>query len=175
MPKIILSTAALVLLGLSVACGAKVNQQGEVDGLVPPVATESESIPLAADPLSSTAAPSDPEASSSLAPNAGQFVTVEQDHPTTGTASIVTENGQRYIAFDAAFDTARGPDVTVVLYQGREIPVNLGEGDYVTLASLQSFSGAQRYLIPADLELADYQSVGIWCRQFDVTFGYAPL
>lgn len=106
---------------------------------------------------------------------ANPFVTVEQDHPTTGTASVVTENGQRYLEFDAAFTTATGPDVTVVLHNAPEVPVNLDEADYVTIADLESFEGAQRYLIPADVDLADYESVGIWCREFNVTFGYAPL
>jgi len=105
----------------------------------------------------------------------GEFVTVEQDHATTGTASIITEGDQRYLVFDDAFDTARGPDVQVVLYTGSTVPVNLEEGDYITLAPLQSFEGSQRYLIPNDIDLEDYQAVGIWCRQFNVTFGYAPL
>lgn len=110
-----------------------------------------------------------------LAEATGEFVTVEQDHPTTGTASVVMEEEQTYLAFDEAFSTASGPDVQVVLYEGSEVPVNLEEGDYITLAPLESFDGAQRYLIPADVDLSDYEAVGIWCRQFNVTFGYATL
>lgn len=109
------------------------------------------------------------------APAPGQFVTVEQDHATTGTATLVATNGQQYLEFDAAFDTARGPAVEVILYKGAAVPVNIAEGDYVTLAPLQSFSGAQRYMIPAGVDLNDYQAVGIWCREFNVTFGYAPI
>lgn len=110
-----------------------------------------------------------------LAQAPGQFVTVEQDHATTGTATLTTTNGQQYLEFDAAFDTARGPAVEVILYKGATVPVNIAEGDYLTLAPLQSFSGAQRYLIPAGVDIDDYQAVGIWCRQFNVTFGYAPI
>ncbi|MEA5448786.1 DM13 domain-containing protein [Leptolyngbya sp. CCNP1308] len=110
-----------------------------------------------------------------LAQTPGQFVTVEQDHATRGTATLTTASGQRYLEFDAAFDTARGPAVEVILYKGATVPVNIAEGDYLTLAPLQSFSGAQRYLIPADVDINDYQTVGIWCRQFNVTFGYAPI
>ncbi|PSN14627.1 electron transfer flavoprotein [filamentous cyanobacterium CCP5] len=105
----------------------------------------------------------------------GQFVTVEQDHPTTGTAQVVMANGQRYLVFDEAFGTATGPDVEVILYRGASVPVSIAEADYVTIAPLQSFDGAQRYLIPADLNLDSFAAVGIWCRQFNVTFGYAPL
>lgn len=103
------------------------------------------------------------------------FVTVEQDHATTGTARIVTENGQRYLEFDRQFDTARGPDVKVILYRGSTVPVNINESDYITLAALKDFSGAQRYAIPNSVNLDDFESVGIWCKKFNVTFGYASL
>lgn len=105
----------------------------------------------------------------------GSFVTTEQDHPTTGTAKIITENGQTYLEFDQAFDTATGPDVLVVLHRQGIVPVNLNEEDYITLAPLKSFSGSQRYPIPSDLNLNDFQSVAIWCREFNVTFGYAAF
>jgi hypothetical protein len=105
----------------------------------------------------------------------GNFVTVEQDHPTEGTARIVTENGKRYLELDQAFTTAQGPDVQIIMYRGSTIPVNVKEADYVTLAPLKSFDGAQRYEIPATINPNDFKSVGIWCRQFNVTFGYAPL
>ncbi|HHP7244859.1 MAG TPA: DM13 domain-containing protein [Elainellaceae cyanobacterium] len=105
----------------------------------------------------------------------GSFTTVEQDHPTNGTAQIVEEGGQRYLEFSGDFTTAQGPNVEVILYQGGSVPVNLEEGTYVTIAPLQSFDGAQRYSIPSDIDLSGFGAVGIWCRQFNVTFGYAPI
>jgi hypothetical protein len=105
----------------------------------------------------------------------GSFVTTEQDHPTNGTASIVSEGGQRYLKFNSAFETAEGPDVQVVLYRGDTVPVNLQEEDYLTLAPLQSFDGAQRYAIPEGVNLSEFGAVAIWCREFNVTFGYAAL
>ena len=105
----------------------------------------------------------------------GQFVTVDQSHPTTGTARIVEKDGQRFLEFDAAFDTARGPAVQVVLHKGNSVPVSLTEGDYVYVGGLQSFDGAQRYALPTDINLDDYESVAIWCQQFNVTFGFADI
>ncbi|MGK7875523.1 MAG: DM13 domain-containing protein [Xenococcaceae cyanobacterium] len=105
----------------------------------------------------------------------GTFVTTEQDHPTTGTGRIVNENGQRYVEFDSAFRTASGPDVQVILHRSDVVPVKVSEPDYVTLAPLKSFNGAQRYEIPASLNLDEFKSVAIWCRKFNVTFGYASL
>ena len=105
----------------------------------------------------------------------GNFVTVEQDHPTNGIAKIVNVNGKRYLEFDKAFTTARGPKVRVVLHRNNTVPVNLKAENYVTIAQLKKFDGAQRYEIPANLDLNDFESVAIWCEEFNVTFGYASL
>ncbi len=103
----------------------------------------------------------------------GSFVTTEQDHPTTGKASIVNERGQRYLEFDAAFGTASGPDVQVILHRNKPVPVNLSKADYITLAPLKSTEGTQRYAIPDNIQINNFESVAIWCRKFNVTFGYA--
>lgn len=105
----------------------------------------------------------------------GQFTTVEQNHPTEGKAIITEENGQRYLTFDDDFTTARGPRVRVVLYRNSTVPVNLEEENYLAIAPLESFDGTQKYLIPEEINLEDYQSVAIWCEEFNVTFGYAAL
>ncbi len=107
--------------------------------------------------------------------SSGSFVTTEQDHPTNGKAKIVKVNGKRYLEFSKGFTTARGPKVRVVLHRNSTVPVNLQQKDYVTLAALQRFDGAQRYQIPDNLNLDDFKSVAIWCEQFNVTFGYASL
>ncbi|MEM1281872.1 MAG: DM13 domain-containing protein [Cyanobacteria bacterium P01_H01_bin.152] len=49
------------------------------------------------------------------------------------------------------------------------------ENSYEVIGNLQSFEGGQRYLIPAELDVEEYGSVVIWCREFNVTFGYAAL
>ena len=105
----------------------------------------------------------------------GQFVTVDQAKETTGTARIVEKDGQRILEFDGAFDTARGPDVQVVLYRGDSVPVSIDESDYIVVGDLKSFEGSQGYVLPADLNLDDYGSVAIWCAEFNVTFGYADI
>lgn len=111
-----------------------------------------------------------------LAQATGQFVTVDQAKATTGTASVVVENGQTYLVFDEAFSTATGPDVEVVLYaDGTAVPVSIEGSNYVVVDALQSFDGGQRYLVDASIDINDYQAVAIWCQEFDVTFGYAPL
>jgi hypothetical protein len=103
---------------------------------------------------------------------AGAFVSVE--HQTTGKVSIVTEGSQRYLTLDKSFQTSDGPDLFVILHQANK-PQSYRKNSYVLLGKLQSIKGAQRYSIPANLDLTAYKSAVIWCRQFSATFAYAPL
>lgn len=116
----------------------------------------------------------------SAAVKSGIFVAGE--HPTTGTVRLVSENGQRYLEFGTDFRTDSGPDLVVILHRSHDVigtttsPAHsINEGDYVTLAPLQKTNGTQRYAIPTSINLEDYQSVAIWCRQFNATFGAAML
>ncbi|MBF2066809.1 MAG: DM13 domain-containing protein [Calothrix sp. C42_A2020_038] len=103
----------------------------------------------------------------------GNFLAAE--HPTKGSARIVNENGKRFVEFDENFKTDSGPDLFVVLHRNATVPNGIQERDYVQLAPLQKTNGIQRYAIPANIKLEDFKSVAIWCRQFNSTFGYAPL
>ncbi len=115
------------------------------------------------------------------AERSGTFVSGE--HPTQGTVRLVTRNGQSVVELGEDFATSElGPDLVVILHRSDDVigstqppayPIN--EGDYVVLAPLQSFNGAQSYAIPNTVNLADYQSAGIWCRQFNAMFGAAAL
>lgn len=115
--------------------------------------------------------------SQTVALAAGTFVAAEQ--PTAGTARIVEENGHRYLEFDAAFSTSdQGPDLHVLLDETAMPPQSYTEaeaGRYVTLGGLKAFSGVQRYPIPDEIQISNYQSVVVWCRMANATFGYAPL
>lgn len=103
----------------------------------------------------------------------GQFVAVE--HPTQGQVQIIEEDGAKYLEFDQNFQSDRGPDLKVILHQANAVELKVKEGEYQSLGALQSFNGTQRYLIPEDVDLTQYQSVAIWCEEFNATFGYAPL
>jgi hypothetical protein len=46
---------------------------------------------------------------------------------------------------------------------------------FVDLGRLRSFKGSQRYAIPAGTDLAQYQSVIIWCERFSVLISPADL
>ncbi|MBW4612594.1 MAG: DM13 domain-containing protein [Desmonostoc vinosum HA7617-LM4] len=98
------------------------------------------------------------------------------EHPTTGTVSIVTEQGKRYLEFSESFKTDNGPDLFVILHRSDTPPIyGIKEKDYVSVAPLQKISGTQRYAIPDNVKVTDFRSVAVWCRKFNATFGYAPL
>ncbi|WP_204140812.1 DM13 domain-containing protein [Halomicronema sp. CCY15110] len=155
MQRLILATLSTLTLGITLASGA--NALKPLD-------------------LAAIAQNTQPTETVAIAQATGRFVTVQQEKATTGTASVVTENGQTYLVFDRAFSTANGPDVQVVLYaDGVAVPVNIEGSNYAVVGDLQSFEGSQRYLVDASIDVNDYTAVAIWCREFDVTFGYAPL
>ena len=114
---------------------------------------------------------STPIAAKSIA--TGSFVTV--DKTTRGQVKIVEENGRRYLELSSNFTTDSGPQVELILHRNSKVSKSIRKRDYVTLSRLKRFNGKQRYIIPNNLDLDDFQSVAIWCRRFNVTFGYASL
>ena len=84
----------------------------------------------------------------------GNFVKAEK--ATRGKAKIVNVNGRRYLEFDKAFSTGNGPDVKVILHRNSNIPLNIREGNYITLGRIKSFNGILRYAIPNNVNLANY-------------------
>ncbi|MEM6255710.1 MAG: DM13 domain-containing protein [Cyanobacteria bacterium P01_D01_bin.156] len=120
--------------------------------------------PCAADPCAA--------ANPCAAASTGHFKTVSSN--TAGNATIVEENGKRYLEFDETFSTEDGPDLFVLLHKEAD-PQSYSSEKYVNLGDLQSVAGSQRYEIPADVVLDEFASAVIWCRQFNVTFGVAAI
>jgi Electron transfer DM13 len=113
--------------------------------------------------------------------SSGTFVSGE--HPTQGRVEIVNQNGKRIIQLNEQFNTSTsGPDLVVVLHRSANVIAEttppaypLKEGNYIVLAPLKQYSGKQSYEVPENINLNDFQSVVIWCRRFNATFGAATL
>lgn len=111
----------------------------------------------------------------------GSFASGE--HPTQGTAKLVRQGNGVVLQLNTDFQTSTsGPDLVVALHRSDDVlsateppAYPLVEGDYAVLAPLQNYSGAQVYAVPNDINLEDYRSAVIWCRQFNATFGAAAL
>lgn len=107
----------------------------------------------------------------------GNFVTGGVANDTAdGTATIYKlEDGSQTLRLEN-FSATPGPDLFVVL-SGTANPAGDGVkgGAYLELAALKGTSGNQNYELPADFDASQYNSVSIWCRTFNVVFGYAAL
>ncbi|NET11203.1 MAG: DM13 domain-containing protein [Symploca sp. SIO2B6] len=112
--------------------------------------------------------------------SSGTFTSGE--HSTKGTVTIMDDEGIPIIQFDEDFQTSAGPDLFVILHVNKDVlattnppAYSLKEGEYVAIAPLKATQGVQNYSLPAAIILENYQSVAIWCRQFNATFGTASI
>jgi hypothetical protein len=106
----------------------------------------------------------------------GRFVSHE--HGTSGRVRVVSQpDGSLLLAIED-LDTSDGPDLRVWLTDA-EVSADgwrvFDDGRYVDLGELRGNKGNLVYELPRDVELADYQSVSIWCERFSVSFGAAAL
>ncbi len=105
----------------------------------------------------------------------GGFTSLE--HTTTGTALVIElEDGTRYLRLED-LETSNGPDLRVVL---TDQPLSddwdvWDDGRLVDLGALKGNIGSSNYEIPANVDLADFETAVIWCRRFSVGFAVAPL
>jgi len=98
-------------------------------------------------------------------------------HHTEGAATVYRLAGGRRVLRLTGFTTSNGPDVQVYLVAAADAKDNqtVTRAGFVRIASLKGNQGDQNYDLPADLDLAKYRAVTIWCRRFGVNFGTAPL
>lgn len=94
---------------------------------------------------------------------------------TDGSASLESSGGKNYVVFSDDFSTPNGPDLVVYLTKntGATTRDDIKEG--VQLAELKSIAGKQVYEVPSGVDVAQYNSVTIHCRAFNVPWSYAPL
>jgi hypothetical protein len=168
--RLTLSGLILVVTMLVNGCTSPAPSTPEAEA---PTATET----VEAAPAEPETNPTDASAPITLT---GAFAAAE--HETTGNVTLISENGRQTLTFDEAFATSDGPDLVVVLHRSANViaesepPAHpLDEADYVVIAPLTSPTGAQEYVVPAEIDLSAFESVAIWCQAFNATFGAAPL
>ncbi len=103
------------------------------------------------------------------APAKGAFAGAS-DHITTGGVQIVkTADGGAVVILDSDFSLDGAPDPRVGF--GRD-------GVYAEatdLGELQKIKGLQIYVVPASINVDDFNEVYIWCLKFGVPLGVATL
>ena len=92
-----------------------------------------------------------------------------------GKGSVAVRQDSVFLGED--FEVGPGPKYHVYLVPKAPIRASgdLSGQKFVDLGRLRAFKGSQRYAIPADLDLARFQSVVIWCEQFSVLISPADL
>jgi Electron transfer DM13 len=84
---------------------------------------------------------------------------------------------EHVVFLEPDFEVGPGPAFHVYLVPKASIrsSSDLKDTMFVDLGGLRAFKGSQRYLVPAGVNLKDYQSVIIWCERFGVLISPADL
>ncbi|KRB72998.1 hypothetical protein ASE01_19660 [Nocardioides sp. Root190] len=109
---------------------------------------------------------------------------IDAEHGTSGRATIFRRSdGSRFLRL-GDLDTSNGPDLHVWITDQPSGGDCEGcfdswgiydDGAKVKLGALKGNQGNQSYEIPEGADLADMQSVVIWCDRFNVAFGTADI
>ncbi|WP_226655509.1 DM13 domain-containing protein [Pseudalkalibacillus hwajinpoensis] len=97
----------------------------------------------------------------------GIFVNADEKHRASGDVTTFHSNNQQWIRFEN-FEVTNGPDLYTVLVKEGQLT---SEG--IILGKLKGNIGNQNYRVPLSLEEGD--RIVIWCKAFDVDFGFAEL
>ena len=101
-----------------------------------------------------------------------------RSHPGEGVAKVLNDGTeQRFLRFEE-FSTDNGPDPNVYLTTA-DADADAGDfgasGQFVDLGDLKGNVGEQNYEIPPEVDLAQFDTVVIWCVRFGVAFAAADL
>jgi hypothetical protein len=88
-------------------------------------------------------------------------------HVTTGSVSFVEVENGYLVKLGEGFSLDGAPDPKLALVSGDNAPV--------ILAALESNNGEQTYIVPADVNPADFDTFHIWCEKFSVSLGATEL
>ena len=106
----------------------------------------------------------------------GSFVHADPSDPVHyGDGGVTLYEGLLHLEED--FRVGPGPKYHVYLVpQDAVTPeTRVEQTMFVDLGRLKAFSGGQNYAVPAGINPGDYQSVVIWCEQFNVLISPARL
>ena len=112
---------------------------------------------------------------------AGEFIHVNRSDPVhwgKGSVSVYREGrGRAIVHLQDDFEVGPGPRFHVYLVD--RSTVSSGD-DFVAsrkvdLGRLRAFQGSQIYPVPADVDVATFKSVVVWCKEFGVLISPAAL
>ena len=101
----------------------------------------------------------------------GTWSGADDFHFARGEALIIETEPGKYILRVENFSVRNGPDLFVYLSPDED---DFADGA-INLGELKATDGAFNYEIPDDVDVAQFKSAIVWCKQFSVLFGFAPL
>lgn len=90
----------------------------------------------------------------------------------------VEQRGERtFIVFSEDFRAANGPDLKIFLSPQSydDVTGKTAVNGAINIGELKKTRGVQEYELPADLQLADYESILVHCEKFAVLWGGSDL
>ena len=183
----ITAAAVGIILLIVLAVGAYLFQpwrlftSSSVDEALPGPASQIAVAPSPASPTATaggqalpTATPTPPAPTTSVVAT-GAFQS--QEHPTSGTAALLTlPDGSQVIRLEN-LASSDGPDVKIWLSDqaaGGDW-FKYRSGRYLDLGPIKATHGNQNYVVPAGSDLQGLRTVVLWCDRFSVAFGSAAL
>lgn len=105
----------------------------------------------------------------------GTFTDADGFHRGSGVARLVRQGSGHLLRLEE-FQVTNGPDLYVYLssHPAPRSRAQVDEG-FVSLGRLKGNLGAQTYPVPAEVDLARYRAVVIYCQRFHVVFSTATL
>jgi len=94
-----------------------------------------------------------------------------------GSWSIVHRNGSNVLVLDQNFKTKSAPDLKIFLSTNSLENLNgrNATSGSVLISPLKSNKGAQEYIIPANIDVSQYQSLIIHCEAYSKLWGGSRL
>lgn len=100
-------------------------------------------------------------------------------HKTSGRATVYQQTDGTRVLRLTDFSTSNGPALHVLLISGKPPDAGkdfaLGAIKNVDLGDLKGNQGDQDYRLPNNINLAELNTVSIYCMRFHANFGTAPL
>lgn len=100
-----------------------------------------------------------------------------QNKSIKGTWEVVTKDDGTYIVFSDDFKTKKAPDLELFLStkQAKDINRKKVVQEATSVSKLKSHKGKQSYKLPSNLKIADFSSIIIHCRDYNIFWGAGNL
>ena len=91
-----------------------------------------------------------------------------QGHDAAGTVEILREDGRTTIRFGSDFFLDGAPDPKIGFGRNRFV-------DGTIISELKTLKGRQDYVVPASIDVSEFNEIWLWCERFGVPLGVAKV